>query len=110
MASERVAMGVARRVHLIAPTAADSRDVMLEGVAGILTIASPHLRPIYQPTLRKLTWANGATALLFSGDEPERLRGPQADTIWIDELCAMRQAGEVLDNANFGLRVGKDVR
>jgi predicted phage terminase large subunit-like protein len=106
---ERVAAG-ARFIHLIAPTAADVRDVMLEGPAGILSISPPQLRPHYQPSLRKVVWPNGAQALLFSSDEPDRLRGPQCDTLWIDELCAMRTAQDVLDNANFGLRVGKDPR
>jgi phage terminase large subunit-like protein len=108
--NERVETGVARFIHLVAPTAADCRDVMLEGPAGILTISPPHLRPVYQPSLRKLTWPSGAQGLLFSSDEPDRLRGPQCDTCWIDELCAMRQATEVLDNMYFGLRVGKDPR
>lgn len=106
---ERVAAG-SRYVHLIAPTAADCRDVLLEGPAGILSIAPPHLRPVYQPSLRKLTWPNGAQGLLFSSDEPDRLRGPQCDVAWLDEVCAMRQAQEVLDNMYFGLRVGKDPR
>jgi predicted phage terminase large subunit-like protein len=107
--SERVAGG-ARFIHLIAPTAADTRDVLLEGPAGLLTVSSSQMRPIYQPSLRKVLWPNGAQALLFSSDEPDRLRGPQADTVWIDELCAMRQAQEVLDNMYFGLRVGRDPR
>lgn len=105
----RVGSG-ARYVHLIAPTAADYRDVQIEGQAGILSIAAPHLRPVYQPSLRKLVWPNGAQALLFSADQPDSLRGPQADTVWIDELCAMRTAQDVLDNMYFGLRVGKDPR
>ncbi|HZT01480.1 MAG TPA: terminase family protein [Steroidobacteraceae bacterium] len=109
---ERVATGSARYIHLIAPTAADVRDVMLEGPAGILSpsVTPAHVRPIYQPSLRKVVWPNGAQALLFSSDEPDRLRGPQADTVWMDELCAMRTAQDVLDNAMFGLRLGKDPR
>ena len=107
---ERVESGAARYVHLIAPTAADCRDVLLEGPAGILSIAPPHARPVYQPSLRKVTWPNGAQALLFSSDEPDRLRGPQCDTLWIDELCAMRTAQDVLDMAFMGLRLGKDPR
>jgi phage terminase large subunit-like protein len=107
---ERVETGVARRIHLIAPTAADCRDVMVEGPAGILSIAQPHLRPIYTPSLRKLEWPNGAIALLFSSDDPSRLRGPQCDLLWVDELCAMRSAQEVLDMAMMGLRLGKDPR
>jgi predicted phage terminase large subunit-like protein len=107
--TERVAKG-ARYISLIAPTSADCRDVLLEGPAGILTISPSHLRPIYQPSLRKVVWPNGAQALLFSSDEPDRLRGPQSDTVWIDELCAMRTAQDVLDMAMFGLRLGKDPR
>ena len=107
---ERVETGAARRIHLIAPTAADCRDVLIEGPAGILSIAQPNMRPIYTPSLRKLEWPSGAVALLFSSDEPDRLRGPQADTLWIDELCAMRSAQEVLDMAMMGLRLGKDPR
>ena len=107
---ERVEAGAARRIHLIAPTAADCRDVLLEGPAGILSIAQPDMRPIYSSSLRKVEWPNGAMALLFSSDEPDRLRGPQADTLWIDELCAMRSAQEVLDMAMMGLRLGKDPR
>jgi phage terminase large subunit-like protein len=107
--TERVASG-ARYIHLVAPTAADCRDVLLEGPAGILSISPPHLRPAYTPSLRKVVWPTGAQALLFSSDEPDRLRGPQADTLWLDEICAMRQAQEVLDNAMFGLRLGKDPR
>jgi predicted phage terminase large subunit-like protein len=106
---ERVGGG-ARYIHLVAPTAADVRDVMLEGPGGVLSIAPSHLRPAYQPSLRKVVWPNGAQALLFSSDEPDRLRGPQCDTAWIDELCAMRQAQDVLDNMYFGLRIGKDPR
>jgi phage terminase large subunit-like protein len=108
--TERVQAGRARYIHLIAPTAADCRDVMLEGPAGILSISPSHMRPIYQPSLRKVVWPNGAQALLFSSDEPDRLRGPQADTIWIDELCAMRQAQQVLDTSLLGLRLGRDPR
>ena len=107
---ERVESGAARFIHLIAPTAADCRDVLLEGPAGILSIAPPHARPVYQPSLRKVTWPNGAQALLFSSDEPDRLRGPQCDTLWIDELCAMRTAQDVMDMAYMGLRLGRDPR
>lgn len=107
---ERVESGAARRIHLIAPTAGDVRDVMVEGPAGILSIAQPHMRPTYTPSLRKLEWPNGALALLFSADDPSRLRGPQCDLLWIDELCAMRSAQEVLDMSMMGLRLGKDPR
>jgi len=102
----RVEAGIARRVHLIAPTAADCRDVMVEGESGIIATAPNHFRPTYYPSLRKVEWPNGAIALLFSSDEPDRLRGPQCDSAWIDELCAMRQPTDTLDMCMFGLRLG----
>ncbi len=107
---ERVETGVARRIHLVAPTAADARDVLVEGPAGLLAISPQRSRPIYSPSLRKLEWPSGAVGLLFSSDEPDRLRGPQCDTLWLDEFCAFRRPQDVLDMAMFGLRLGKGPR
>jgi len=47
-------------------------------------------RPLYEPSKRRLTWPNGAIATTYSADEPERLRGPQHDAAWCDELGAWR--------------------
>lgn len=95
------------RPILIAPTAADARDVMVEGESGILRISPPWFRPIYEPSKRRLTWPNGAIATLFSADEPERLRGPQGDGAWGDEVSTWRYLERAWDNLNFGLRLGK---
>lgn len=105
----QVASGAARRVALVAPTAADARDVMVEGESGLLAIAPPWDRPLYEPSKRRLTWPNGATATTFSADEPERLRGPQHDFAWCDELAAWRYP-EAWDMLMFGLRLGDDPR
>jgi len=94
-----------RRVGLIAPTAADARDVMVEGESGILAVSPPWAMPVYEPSKRRLTWPNGAVGTLFSADEPDRLRGPQHDLIWGDEVAAWRYA-EAWDMALFGLRLG----
>jgi len=102
------------RLGLIAPTAGDVRDVMVEGESGILACAFANDYddngvlmgvPEYQPSKRRLVWANGSQAALYSADEPERLRGPQHDFIWADELCAWRRP-ETWDLAMFGLRLG----
>jgi len=97
------------RFHLIAPTAADVRDVMVEGEAGILRISQPHERPHYEPSKRRLTWPNGATASLFSADEPDRLRGPQCEAAWLDEVAAWKYP-ETYDMHLLGLRLGTDPR
>ena len=75
---------------LVAPTAADARDVIVEGESGILAVSLAVDRPNYEPSKRRLTWPNGAIATTYSADEPERLRGPQHDAAWCDELGAWR--------------------
>ncbi len=99
----------ARRIALVAPTAADARDVMVEGKSGILAISPDHERPLYEPSKRRLTWRNGAVATTFSADEPERLRGPQHDAAWCDEMAVWRYP-EAWDMLMFGLRLGEDPR
>lgn len=98
------------RWHFVAPTAADARDTMVEGESGILATAPAGARPHYEPSKRKLTWPNGATASLFSADEPERLRGPQCEAFWADELAAWRYMQEAWDQLMFGFRLGSDPR
>lgn len=106
---EQINAGVSR-IALVAPTAADVRDVMVEGESGILATAPSWNRPDYQPALRKLTWPNGAMATAYSADEPERLRGPQHEAAWCDELGAWRYAQACWDQLQFGLRLGAHPR
>jgi phage terminase large subunit-like protein len=103
---ELVETGAAGRIALIAPTAGDARDVMVEGPSGLLAVSSPWFRPEYEPSKRRLTWPNGATAATFSSEEADRLRGPQHDAAWFDELAAMTDPSAVWDMAQFGLRIG----
>ena len=105
----RVGLYTARRIALVAPTAADARNVMVEGESGLLAIAPPKDRPCYEPSKRRLTWPNGAIATTYSADEPERLRGPQHDLAWCDELTAWRYPA-AWDMLMFGLRLGDDPR
>lgn len=107
--NEKVKDGKARRVALIGPTAADVRDVMVEGESGILACSPPKFRPDYEPSKRRLTWPNSAIATLYSAEEPDRLRGPQHDLIWADEPAAWKYS-ETWDMAMFGLRLGEDPR
>jgi len=95
------------RIALVAPTAADVRDVMIEGDSGILAVSPNDDRPIYEPSKRRLTWNNGAIATAYSADEPDRLRGPQHDLAWLDEIAAWRYAQSAFDMLLFGLRLGQ---
>ena len=74
-----------RYVNLIGATADDARDIMIEGESGILACCPDGERPRYVG--RQLRWPNGAKSLIFTADEPERMRGKQHMKIWGDEFC-----------------------
>lgn len=96
-------------VNLIGATADDARDIMIEGESGILAVCAPWERPTYLVSKRRLEWPNGCRSLIFTADEPDRLRGKQHESLWADELAAWRYA-EAWDQAMFGLRIGPDPR
>ena len=94
------------RIALIGPTAADTRDVMVEGESGLLSIFPPGKLPLYEPSKRKVTFYNGSEAHLYSAQEPDRLRGPQHHAGWADEIAAWRRQQDTWDMFEFGLRLG----
>ena len=99
----------AGRIALVGPTAGDTRDVMVEGESGLLNIFPTRDRPIYEPSKRKVTFSNGAIAMLYSGEEPDRLRGPQHDAGWADEVAAWKYP-DTWDMLQFGMRLGANPR
>jgi phage terminase large subunit-like protein len=106
---EQVASGQASWIALVAATAADARDVLVEGESGILAVSPPWFRPVYEPSKRRLTWPNGAIARTYSAEEPDRLRGPQHDAAVCDELGSWSRP-ETWDMLQFGLRLGRNPR
>jgi len=92
-------------VNIVGPTRDDVRDVMVLGESGILARCPREERPTYLRASGRLAWPNGATTLLFSAEEPDRLRGRQHMKLWCDELAAWRK-NETFDNALLGLRLG----
>lgn len=108
--STPLAKGRYRRLALVAETAADARDVLVEGDSGILACHPKAFRPRYEPSKRRLTWPNGARATLYNATEPDQLRGPQHDGAWCDELAKWAHAQETWDQLQFGLRLGLNPR
>jgi phage terminase large subunit-like protein len=105
-----LARGLCSRIALVAETAADGRDVMVEGESGLLACHPKDFRPIYEKTNRKVTWPNGAVAFLYNATEPDQLRGPQHDAAWVDELAKFKYVQETWDQLQFGLRLGEHPR
>ena len=93
------------RIHLIGRTPADVRDVMVEGVSGIMAITPKWERPTYQPSRTRLVWPNGSLTYTYSAQEPDQLRGPQCHKLWGDEVAAW-PTPLAWDMAMLGLRLG----
>jgi phage terminase large subunit-like protein len=92
-------------VNLIGATADDARDIMIQGESGLLVICPSDERPSYKKSDRLLVWPNGGKSLIFTADEPDRLRGKQHQKIWADEIAAWRYE-ESWHQAMMGLRLG----
>src|SRR4051812_25335525 len=98
---------VAGRIALVGETEHDVREVMIEGVSGILGVHGRHERPVWSPSRRRLEWpTTGAIAEVFSAEDPESLRGPQFHCAWSDEMAKWRQGEAAFDMLQFGLRLG----
>lgn len=94
-------------IALVGQTKADVRDTMVEvGDSAILNVCPPWFTPEYEPSKRRLTFPNGVLAIIYSGDEPDQLRGPQHQKAWVDELAKFKYPQETWDNLMFGLRIG----
>ena len=98
------------RMALVADTESEARDVMVEGESGLLAVHPQGERPKFEPSRRLLTWPNGAKATIYSAENPEKLRGPQFDCAWVDELCKYREADALWAQLNMGLRLGTHPR
>ena len=94
-------------IAIIGKNAADVRDIQVEvHESSILNVAPPWFKPEYQPSKRRLVWPNGVIGILYSGEEPGLLRGPQHGKAWIDELAKFQYPQEIIDNLTMGLRLG----
>jgi phage terminase large subunit-like protein len=95
------------RIALVGASIGDARNIMVEGVSGLLAVAKLNRsRLMWEPSLGRLKWPNGSEAQLFSGDHADGLRGPEHDFVWADELAKWREAEAAWVNLQFGLRRG----
>lgn len=95
-----------RRVALVGPAFADTREVMIDGESGLLGVGPPDERPRYEVSRRRLVWPNGAVAQAFSAEDPDSLRGPQFEIAWCDEFAAWSDPQKALDTLRMGVRLG----
>ena len=99
-----------RNIALVGETEHDVREVMVEGISGLLAVHPRDERPVWTSSRRRLEWSNGAVAYAFSAEDPESLRGPQFGCAWSDEMAKWRYAQATFDMLQFGLRLGAQPR
>lgn len=108
-----------KRIAAVAATNSDIERVMVKGESGFLSVCWKGDKtyagkkmgfPEWSPTKRTITWENGATVQFFSAEEPERLRGPQFEIAWCDELAAWNKDIDTWDMLQFCMRLGKHPR
>ena len=96
-----------QRWYLAGRTAADVRDVMIEGDSGLLSVN----RDIhYEPSKRRCTWPNGSVATCYTSEKPDQARGPQFAGGWGDEPAAWIYLEAFFDNLVLATRLGKHPR
>jgi len=94
------------RWAIVAPTFADARDTCAEGVSGVVQILREYgTLKDYNRSIGEIVLTNRSRIKLFSGEEPNRLRGPQFHGGWFDELASFKYA-DAWDQYQFGLRLG----
>ena len=98
-----VEAGRYRSIAIVGPTAAAIRRDMVEGQSGLLNIGPPWSRPEYQPSSLRIVWPNGAIAYLLVAEEPDRIRGLNADLAWADELASWSNQQTTLGHADAGV-------
>ena len=102
-------LGAGGRIALVGATLHDARSVMVEGASGVMNLPFRNGGGCggarFEPSLRRVIFPGGAVGMLFSAEEPERLRGPQFHAAWGDEVCAWGRGAETLANLRLGLRL-----
>jgi phage terminase large subunit-like protein len=96
-------------IALVAATPDEARRVMIEGRSGLMAVArdgAERREMRWEPGLRRLTFASGARAFVYSGADGESLRGPEHHFAWCDELAKWKKAQAAWDNLMLGLRAG----
>ena len=105
--SLRVAAAGSLRIALVAATVDEAAlGHGRRAVRAARTAPRPGEVARWVPGERRLVFANGAACALFSGRSPARLRGPEHDLAWCDELAKWRHAEATWDMLQMGLRRG----
>ncbi|MBP9752938.1 MAG: DNA-packaging protein [Proteobacteria bacterium] len=100
----------AKRIALIGGSISEVINVMIKGESGIQSVTPLKNRPVFLSHTNTLHWPNGAVGYVIGATTPEKLRGPQFDAAWVDELAKFKQAENTWNQLMLGLRLGDNPR
>jgi phage terminase large subunit-like protein len=95
----------------IAPTWRDCQKTCFEGPSGLVKSLLPGEFESMNMSALQLRLSNGSRIYGYSADRPDRLRGSNLSGAWVDELCTMQRAEDLLGEALMpALRIGEHPR
>ncbi|MGQ0589356.1 MAG: terminase large subunit domain-containing protein, partial [Sphingosinicella sp.] len=94
------------RIALIGGTPAEVERVMIQGESGLIAVARTGEEVGWHPSRGLVRFSGGAEAFVYSGANPDSLRGPQHHFAWCDELAKWAHPQATWDNLKLGLRLG----
>jgi phage terminase large subunit-like protein len=95
------------RIALVGANMDDVVKVMVEGPGGIRASAGTGESATWVASRWRVDFSTGACAFAYSAERPEKLRGPEHDFAWCDELAKWTHADATWDNLRLGLRLGE---
>ncbi len=94
-------------IALVGANLDDVVKVMIEGESGLLRAARAGEWARWVPSRMRLDLPNGAQAFAYSGERPEKLRGPEHHFAWCDEIAKWTHAQGTWDNLQMTMRLGR---
>jgi phage terminase large subunit-like protein len=98
------------RIALVGGSADEVRKVMIEGPGGLLANARSGEPATWHATQGIVRFASEAEGFVYSAQAPEKLRGPEHDFAWCDELAKWENGERTWDNLQMGMRRGERPR
>lgn len=93
-----------KNIAFIGQSMREAFSVMIYGVSGLLSCIKGKVK--ITKSEGKILWPHGAVGHVFGGDTYEKLRGPQFDLVWIDELAKFKYPEELWMQVMMTLRLG----
>jgi phage terminase large subunit-like protein len=98
------------RIALVGANPAEVERVMIRGESGLIAVARTGEDLLWYPTRGLIEFSSGARAYVYSGANPESLRGPEHHHAWCDELAKWAYPEAAWSNLMLGLRLGPAAR